>query len=388
MNQITNTVQYNRVIKGRSNLILDHFFFGALALKLKLVEDIECETGWTDGLTIGFNPKWIESLNSGQVKGFLAHEIMHVVCLHHTRRGNRNPDKWNIAGDYCVNDILINDGFELPNGTLSGMGLDKYAEQIYNQIPDPPQGNKGQGSDKGKGKGKGSGCGEVRDYPGKDGKKAGESELKNAESETRVMVQQAVKAAKMQGKMPVGIDRVLDDTLNPKVPWKEVLWRYITQACKSDYSWSRPNKRYMGSGLILPSLWAEEMKPVFLAIDTSCSVDAKTLNQFAAEITAIHNDLQVDIIVCYCDTKVNPDKVQRFDKDEMVELKPDGSGGTDFRPPFEYLEKHQLDISCMIYLTDGYCDSFPDQCDFPVLWGIYGRNKGFDPPLGETMQID
>ena len=161
-----------KITKARAGLILDQPFFGALSLKLRVVEDQNCETAWTDGVSLGYSPEFIDGLSLEQTKGLISHEVMHCACAHQVRRGGRDHKKWNIAADYAINGILTGAGFVLPDGGLINSAFDdKSADEIYNLIPDPPP-DQGDGDGQG-GQGDGNpdpgGCGEVRDTPGPDG---------------------------------------------------------------------------------------------------------------------------------------------------------------------------------------------------------------------------
>ena len=97
----------NLFSKARSRLLLDNPFFGTLALKLIPKEDPRFPTGYTNGKVLGYNPKWFEKLSNQQQVGFIAHEIMHIVYMHMTRREQRHAKKWNVAGDYVINNNLV-----------------------------------------------------------------------------------------------------------------------------------------------------------------------------------------------------------------------------------------------------------------------------------------
>jgi predicted metal-dependent peptidase len=122
---------------------------------------------------------------------------------------------------------------------------------------------------------------------------------------------------------------------------------------------------------------------IVLAVDTSGSIGAEELAQFAGEITAIAEQAQPDRIhVVYCDASVQ--SVQEFVPPESVVLSPKGGGGTDFRPPFEWVEEQQLAIACLIYLTDLCCQSYPEPPEYPVLWVTDSRRTA---RFGETLRI-
>ena len=124
-----------RIQKARTALLLDHPFFGALLFRLGGRSSTSIETMATDGVSIYYNPGYVETLSAAELAGVLAHEVMHPALQHHTRRGGRNPKRWNIACDYAINPLLIDAGFTLPKDVLiehrfRGMS----AEQIYNLI--------------------------------------------------------------------------------------------------------------------------------------------------------------------------------------------------------------------------------------------------------------
>ncbi|MGA3347067.1 MAG: hypothetical protein ABSC76_19640, partial [Terracidiphilus sp.] len=122
-----------RIQKARTTLLLDHPFFGSLLFRLKGRERRSIPTMATDGVSLYYNPEFIDSLNSATLAGVLAHEVMHPALQHHLRRSGRDPRRWNEACDYAINPLLLDAGLSLPGGVLvnhrfRGMS----AEQIYN----------------------------------------------------------------------------------------------------------------------------------------------------------------------------------------------------------------------------------------------------------------
>lgn len=372
-----------KITKARAGLVLDLPFFGSLALRLKCKPDETCQTAWTDGQSIGYNPEFIDPLPLDQVKGLLAHEVMHLACSHHTRRGNRDPKKWNIAGDFAINQILEDSKIALPSGRLldpayRGMSTD----EIYSKLPIPQEqdGNDGkQGNDPGK-------CGEIRDAQGKNGQKPSEADLSQSEQDWKIAVTQAAQQAKAMGKLPDSLKRLVGEILKPAVDWKDVLRRFVDQSAKNDYSWSRPNRRFIGQGLYLPSLHSEELPPIVIAVDTSGSIDSDIINQFSAEITAILEDYKTSCTVIYCDSKIG--HIETFASDDLpLKLNPVGGGGTDFRNVFTFLELHDKLPSCLVYLTD-LAGTFPNQEPaYPVLWAKIG-DYNIKAPFGEEVKIN
>jgi predicted metal-dependent peptidase len=376
-----------KMTKARAGLILDNPFFGSLALKLNILEDPTCETGWTDGVSLGYNPTWVDTLSLEKTKGFIAHEIGHIVCLHHTRRGERNHVKWNQAADFSWNDILLAANFVLPDGALSGMGTDKNADMIYNILPDSPEGDKGGSPDKEDGDRADPGkCGEVRDFPGKNGGKATAPELKQAEQNAKIDAAQAAQAAKIAGKLPGALGRFVSNLLEAKVDWRDVLRHFIERVARNDYSWTTPNRRYISQGIYLPSLRSEELGEVVIAVDTSGSVGNDVLQQFISEANSILEEYDTIIHLLPVDTDIHdPQKYSR--EDLPLKAMVTGGGGTSFSKPFEYTKDLGITPCCLVYLTDGLCDDYPnDTPEYPTLW--VSSKAEITPPFGEVIMIN
>lgn len=151
----------------------------------------------------------------------------------------------------------------------------------------------------------------------------------------------------------------------------------------SDDSWSAENWCFLGLGLYRPSVVKSVVGEIVIVVDTSSSIGTEELNQFAAEITAIAEDTQPDVIhIVYCDAAVQ--SVQEVVPPEAVVLLPLGGGGTDLRPPFEWVEERGLLPACLIYLTDLCCRSYPEPPEYPVLWVTDSRRSA---AFGETLRI-
>lgn len=367
-----------KVVKARATMVMSQPFFGALALRLKVTEDNNVETLSCDGTTIRYNAKFINDLPLEQVRGVIAHTIMHPAFLHHLRRGNREAKKWNKAGDYAINGIVTRAGFALPSGYLIDPKYDgQTAEHIYTLLPDEPEGG-GGGDDPG-------GCGGVCDHPGSggEGKEPSEGEKKNEEIQWKIAVAQAAYVAKQQGKLPADMERLIEEMMEPIIPWREILRRFLTEKANDDFSWRKGNRRFLSSGLYLPSRESEATGDIAVVVDTSGSIGAKELNEFGSEIQGIIEEVRPrKTIVIYCDARVN--KVVEFGPHDAVVLEAVGGGGTDFRPPFEYLRDKGIEPKALVYLTDGY-GSFPkeSEVDFPTLWAI--NNDSVKSPIGETI---
>jgi predicted metal-dependent peptidase len=339
-----------KLLKARAGLLLDNPFFGSIAMRLILKEDNTCETAYTDGEVLGYNLEFIEALPMPQLKGLIAHEVMHIALSHHGRVNGRDMKRWNVAADYAVNDILIESGFTLPDGALFGH-KDMTAEAIYTLIPEQEKRDGGM-------------CGEVR-----EGKNAADS---------LVTIAQAAQQARGAGKLPASIARLVGDLMAPKNNWADILRRFVSQVAKNDYSWAKPNRRFIHSGSYFPSLYSLETGKIVIAIDTSGSIDKEALTAFQTELNDINEVVNADITVVYCDKEIHG--VETYNG----KFNPIGGGGTSYKPVFDY----QYDAcDCLIYFTDGDCYRFPDFIpDYPVLW-VLSENFQFNPPFGEQVKM-
>ena len=371
-----------QIEKAYTRLIIDHAFFATILLKQERVEDTVNPTMWVDGKRLGYNPDFVMERTFDELVGVLAHEVMHLVFKHHLRRGDRHPKKWNMACDYVINNSLVDDwGFILPKGALINSAYSgKSADEVYSMLPDPPDGD-------GDGYGDG-GWGEVKDQPGSNGKAMSRDERDKAEAEMKVDINQAYNACKSQGNLPAGIKRMVEEMNDPKLPWREILSRFLGERAKVDYSLTKPNKRFAHMDVIMPGLDGETFGKVVLACDTSCSIDEGMLKEVCSEVLECLNQyddegVDVTLTVLWCDTKVYPEEVGIGGNPN-----PQGGGGTDFAPVFEYIAENNVQAKAVIYITDGECDSFGEQPGIDVIWGITsdGR-KDFSPPFGEVMHI-
>ncbi|NQV17774.1 MAG: hypothetical protein HQ534_04445 [Armatimonadetes bacterium] len=365
-----------KLTKARAGLVLSSPFFASIALQLRLKEDTECETAYTDSVVLGYNPEFINKLSNAEVKGLICHEVLHIAMLHPFRKNSREHIRWNAACDYAVNPIVRNEGYTLPEGALSeGKFKDLEAEVIYNQLPKSIKISAAVAL-----------MGEVRDYQQDKSSSKGShaNTLPQQMKNCKIAIARAAAVAKAQGKLPAGLERMLQEALQPKLPWKEILSRFITENARNDYTWKQPNKRYLYSGLYLPGLNVPTLGTIAIIIDTSGSISQKELDTFAAEL---HSILSIypgtEIKVIYVDSKVaHVEDISINDFNLYVK----GGGGTDFKPGFEYIEQEDILPSCVIYFTDGYCDSFPEESDFPTLW-ILTDKANFFPPFGEVIYM-
>jgi predicted metal-dependent peptidase len=250
------------------------------------------------------------------------------------------------------------------------------SEYVYNKLREQQQ-------DQQQGGGNGSGEGD-EDSDGMGGGFDGTGDLVDAQDEaTRVdMEATIVAAAKMAKECGQGsslIDRVLDKVGAPHVRWQDVLRSMMTESAAADYSYLRPSRRFIGSGLYMPSLRSEALGGLAIGFDTSGSMGPQECQQIAAELQAIVDDLQPAFVeVVYCDYAVT--HVERFERDDMLTLNPKGGGGTRFKPVFDHFANSDERYAGMIFFTDMEGDL--QECnepDMPVVWADIGYSHPREP---------
>ncbi len=420
-----NTTARNKMIMARSELVLEHPFFAHLALRLELREDHACRSAWSDGRVLAYNPTYIEALPLPKVMGVQCHEVLHLACGHHLRRGRRDPRAWNVACDLAINPILMDAGVELPGSYLDDpKHHGKCAEAIYRALLDKDAEIKGgadkgpeqeldateeardiqgsenrdgeqrsapsDGADDAEGIGEGNDdpgmSGEVRDAPLDIESPGGQDLTLQEEESLRMALAQALRKARESGKLPGGLERLVRGMLSPALNWRELLRRFMCNAAKSDFSWVRPDRRHLHAGLYLPSLYNEELAEVAVAVDVSGSITQAELDSIASELSALLEEFDASLIVFTCDAALTTQE-RRNKWDLPLDFQAKGGGGTDFRPPFSSLATEEAAPACLIYFTDMECDRYPEEPAYPVLW-VTPNPAHSAPPFGEIIVME
>lgn len=365
-----------KMVRARIKLITLQPFFGVLALRLKLVEDdtLKPPTMCTDGKVIRFHPDWVNNHDAAVCEAAVAHEVGHCALQHMSRRQGRAPKRWNYAIDYATNDMLADCGFTIPpdwlyNPAFKGMS----AEHIYSLLPEDEDGEDGNNDGP---------------FDGHQDSTATQSpaEVQETAEEWQVATIQAAEAqkTKMQGNLPGTLKRFIDSLTAPKADWRTVLRNFMKAQAKDDFAWQRPSRKALALGYVLPGLHSEAMEDMTCVIDTSGSITQEILNSFGAEIADIRESVKPNMLRnMYCDAEVN--HVDEFTPGDDFKVEPHGGGGTDFRPPFRWLEDQDITPTCLAYLTDGY-GTFPKEPPpYPVLWVM---TTDVQPPWGDVVRIE
>jgi predicted metal-dependent peptidase len=376
----------DRIDLAYSKLGLREAFIAAVMTRVKREVSDKVPTAGTNGTWVRFNPTWCEKLTDEELFGLVLHESCHVVLMHMWRREGRDPKVWNVANDALINAYIKSRGWQLPKGGvhIGWVKEEHSSEYVYNKLKEQQQ-EQQQG-----GGGSGDGEGDEEDNTNGGGFD-GQGDLHDAQDDaTRVdMEATIVAAAKMAKDCGQGsslIDRVLEKVGEPMVRWQDVCRSMMTESCAADYTYMRPSRRFIGSGLYLPSLRSDALGGLAIGFDTSGSMGPKECNQIAAEIQAIVDDLQPEFVeVVYCDYAVT--RVERFERDELLELRPSGGGGTRFQPVFEHFAETGERYCGMIFFTD--MEGNLQECEeppFPTIWADIGYSHPPEP-FGTRVKV-
>ena len=438
-------------------LLREQPFFGSLALRLPIRADASRETVASDGREIRYSPRWIAETDAHFIETAVARVVLACALKHHTRRGARDPERWQRASQLVTHGLLRDAGFTLPPDAEAWDGIS--VEQAYDRLPEPDPGDgdddgdgnapsgggdsgaapagtppsadpggdddSGRSDDPGDDNTDGSddgsgdsdpqdgddqrvynganaspscdpaGTGEVMDAPvgAGEGGEAGPTPADIAAEEQAwdEAMHQAASLARAQGKLPGAVEETVRGAHASTVDWRSLLRRYMTDAAKRDYSWSLPNRRFIDSGLYLPSIRSEGIDTIAVIVDTSGSLPAATLAAFWTELREIATELQPErVILLQVDAAVQ-DAAEYAASDLPDEIAIKGRGGTDFRPGFAWLEENGIRPGVCLYLTDMLCSSYPEnEPAFDVVWANYAAPPGDwnREPWGERIQIE
>lgn len=346
-------------------------FYTTILFSLKQALVTTLPTAATDGRNLLINPTFFADLTPNERIGLLAHEVLHVALDHMHRRGDRDPKLWNIAADYVINLFLHNAKYVLPKGgLLDQQYAGKSTEEVYNLLK--------KKSDK-----------EMQDIlskcspGGMNGNDVSYPEdaapgSEVPQEEVTATILRATNQAKMVGQppgsLPGEIEIELQRTLNPPLPWHVILQNYLTDFSKDDYSFRRPNRRFLPD-YYLPMAHSEAIPNIAIAVDTSGSVSAHEFNTFItkiAEIQATMNPKKITVVAF--DTKIKNVQELCEGSDPFKELKFIGRGGTAIGPVHEWAAENKPTL--LIIFTDGEFPIVkPINKSVPIFWLIHANPK-------------
>lgn len=405
------------------------FFATILYERALLVPTNEIPTLATDGKTILFNPEFFAKLSVPKRVFAIAHEIAHMVYEHclvgyrcdklgHVRVANSatvlHPDApagclpfvrmlMNVAQDFQINAMLVEakvgqiDPSWLFNAkyTADMSSVDIYADLWKDQPPQQQQqgeGGSGMGSVRLPGNTKGNSC--VDEHLDPNSASGGDPEQAEAQAEASRAewlgtVAKAAQAARLAGKMPAAIERMVDNILRPSVDWREHIRGCLARSVGGGgYDWRRADRDWINRRprIYMPSRSGNGAGTIVIVGDTSGSITGEEMQMVLGCVVGILEDVRPKrVVLLWCDTKVTHDGDYDEPADVLDRAKPIGGGGTAFAPPFEWCKQNGITPDSLIYVTDMY-GSFPDEAPtYPVLWASISTE--LKAPFGEVIAI-
>jgi len=420
-----------------TQLLMNHPFWGSLAMGVKYVPSTKIDTLQFDGQTIFYNVDYLSGLTLQEQLFVVAHEVNHGALGHLWRRSNRAPEEWNVACDYVANAVLVKAKVGTPpKGILYDSQYDSmFSEQVFskraaqkveeqhqekksndaqeqqsgsgeqeeNEPGEEDEGSEGSGDQEGSGEegessegtgGAGEGQSEpqdqILDSPTGDFVDGAMDEADGkTEEEWQVATEQAMRAAIAAGSLPGGVEGSVLQAREPRVDWVSELREFVQHVVPSDYSWTTPDRRFVSGGLYLPGQSKNNLGVLAIAVDVSGSTMAM-IPDFAKEVGGIISEARPErVYVIYCDAAVR--RVDEFTPDDFdMQLHPLGFGGTRFTPVWDYVRDNGIDVQAMVYLTDLECGdekNIANDPGYPMLWCCpdYTRNK--QVAFGQVVSI-
>jgi predicted metal-dependent peptidase len=376
---------------------------------MKAADPEWCATIGTDARHFYYNPEYIDSLTLEQTQFALAHEAMHCALSHFARREHRVQHRWDIACDLAINPILIKEGMTPVPGALYNIGYEgMMAEEIYPLVKDddeeqthdqhlysdeqssssPSQGGQGSQPEDRDSDSDDAGGGGVGDE-GDEATTGAPQPLSDADKEQlsvqwRQRLAGAAQQAMQAGKLGGSLRRLVDHLLQPQLPWRMLLARYMTASSRDDYSYMRPSRRE--GEAIFPSLRSAQTD-ILVVLDTSGSIRKTEMQEFVSEIDAIKGQVRARITLHACDATLSDAGPWVFEPWEEFSL-PDtirGGGGTRFTPVFEWAEAQGSAPDLLVYFTDAEGEFPGMEPRFPVIWLVKGRAE---VPWGQRIQLN
>lgn len=379
-------------------------------------------TAMTNGRDVVYGRAFVDMLDDKQLAFVVVHEAMHKAYRHLTTwKGiaKENPQLANAAMDFVINLQIVDSDpnsqvVAMPrdaDGKLIGLLDEKYRDmdtkQVYNLLKEECRGG-GDGGDDGDGNGRGQNDGgsgsPTKGGQGNDTENFDEHDWEGAtdlskeeEDELTQEIDNALReGAILAGKMKGNVPRGIDELLHPRVDWKEALRMFIKSNMRGGdkSTWRRPNRRFLGVDIIMPSSISEKAETFVIGVDTSGSIGGQMIAQFMGEVKSICDDVMPETVeLLYWDSHVAGRETYRGSEVSNLvnSTKPRGGGGTQPECVPKFLEAERIAPQCIIMLTDGefYGDGWGEwhRTNAPVLWCVVG-NKEFVPKHGQSVYVD
>lgn len=373
-----------KISQAKAKLLVDYPYFGTLASKLELLVNDNIEAFKCDGKKLEYNDDYLNTLELPEIEFILANGAMHKTLAHESRKNKRSGWLWQMATDMAINDMLVQNGLELPYGAqyrvrFHGM----YAEEIYEELKSDmirQEDNLEYEAD------------DSDDVQENTDETQNEKQQQTLEQLQEEILQEQLWAEEAisllagevkKGEAPKSIERFFTLEEFGKIDWREELKVAIERFHKDDYVLIPPSKKFLHLGIYLPSCVSNRFNLV-IAVDSSGSVDEELLNEFLSEINFLMSTVgNYEITLLVCDDKIHSHHT--FYSGDTLECALTGGGGTDFRPVFAFIDKELHDTKLLLYFTD-LQGKFPHaQPSYTVKW-ISPKEEAV--PFGELIVLE
>ena len=396
--------------QDRAQLLFRQPFLAALTLQTELVAvvDDRLRTACTDGDRIFVDARFLSTLSSEERVFLLAHEVWHAALGHRRRRVDRDPERWNVAGDAEVNALLIGAGLVPPEGAIvfpwaTGLSAEQIYESLASLHPKPRSQARG-GSQESAARAldpRGEHLPPEEELPLPEGVQdpCMDPDFRPLDLGSSPTPDQSVlrvknaerRSGQQAGTLPSNVQSYVAST-EPKVPWREVLRQFLTPTFGGERAWLPPSRRHIHRGLYLPSQRGRQLE-LAVALDTSGSME-RVLPLLMGELRSLLTSFgRFRVQVFECDATIQ--RVRSFEDglDGLEDLDSCssyllGGGGTDFRPVFEALQAEPDPPRALLYLTDGEGQAPHEPPGYPVLWVLTDRQSRPPAPWGATLVLD
>jgi predicted metal-dependent peptidase len=393
---------------------------GVMMMGTKCITDTpDNTTARTDGVNETYDKTFVDMLTDAELRFLVLHECRHKLYKHlfiWQTLFKEDAATANMACDYVINLEIRgenNDGFAvMPRWTQAhidrltppqqmqlaqeGIGVgapmgpidDRYAGMATKQVYDKLR---KEGKGKGKGEGQGQGTPSMDSHDWEAAQHLTPEEVKQMERDIDTAVRQGALGA---GKTGADVPRNMLELMQPKVDRREVLREFMTEHVTGrDYTtWARPNRRFLSSGVYMPSLLSEAVGELAFCVDTSYSVTDRELASQLGEVVALCVALKPKCvhILYWGSTVVRHEKYGDHDipiEQMAASTNPRGGGGTDPSCVPKYLKDNNIAPACAVVLTDGvFYAADCGQWAMPVLWMITTNAPA--PAVGKTLRIE
>jgi len=390
-----------RVKKAKITLMRNPKFalWSGILMVGKTSVDDKTPTAYTNGRDEVYGREFVKTLGDKELAFVVLHENLHKAFRHlfiWKKLWEEDARLANMACDYVINLMLVNmDGGQefiamptkdgKPHGMYDPRFAKMSAKQVFGILKQEKAEGGGQSGDDSDGGFDEHGWGDAQELSPK--------EVKELEKEIDRALRQGEIAAKRAGTKAGDAELAIHELLQPEINWKDALREFVKSMTngKDNSSWRKPNRRFLSSGVYMPTLISESIGRIAVGIDTSGSIGNRELTKFLSEVKAIADEVKpqnVDLI--YWDTRVASH--EEYDAGTLPNIvsatRPKGGGGTNPVCMQNYLIEKNLKPECIVMLTDGYVHEWGGNWNAPILWAISGGEaSGITAPVGKTVHI-